>query len=131
VIEMGFTILIVDDSATTRAIIKRAIAATGFAVERYIEAANGKLALDALDGSAVDLVFADLHMPEMDGLEMTRRIQANPQTVSIPVVIISAEPNAERIAQLQGQGIRGYLRKPFTPEAVRQVLQDVIGVAHA
>jgi two-component system chemotaxis response regulator CheY len=128
---MAFTILIVDDSATTRAIIKRAVGATGLPVDRYLEAGNGKLGLAALAANRVDLVLADLHMPEMDGLEMTRQILADPKTASIPVVIISAEPNAERIAQLQSQGIRGYLRKPFTPEAVREVLNDVLGVAHA
>ena len=126
---MGFTILIVDDSATTRAIIKRAVGATGLPVEKYLEAANGKLGLDALAANKVDLVLADLHMPEMDGVEMTRRIFADAKTASTPVVIISAEPNAERIAAIEG--IRGYLRKPFTPEAVRQVLNEVLGVAHA
>ena len=128
---MGFTILIVDDSATTRAIIKRAIAATGLTVDRILEAGNGKLGLAMVASETVDLVLADLHMPEMDGLEMTRRILAEPKTSSIPVVIISAEPNAERIEQLKSEGIRGYLRKPFTPEAVRGVLNEVLGVAHA
>ena len=128
---MGLTILIVDDSATTRAIIKRAVGATGMPVDRYLEAANGKAGLAVLAENRVDLVLADLHMPEIDGLEMTRRILADPETAATPVVIISAEPNAERIAQLKSQGIRGYLRKPFTPEAVRDVFNDVLGVAHA
>ncbi len=128
---MAFTILIVDDSATTRALIKRAVTAAGLPVERMVEAANGKAGLDALAQGGVDLVLADLHMPEVDGLEMTRRIMANPQTSSIPVVIISAEPNPDTIAQLQQHGIKGYLRKPFTPEAVRKVLNDVMGVVHA
>src|SRR5438105_3829117 len=128
---MGYTVLIVDDSATTRAIIKRTIRSAGLPVDRFFEAGDGSAALELLACGTIDLVLADLHMPRMDGVEMTRRLLANPETSSIPVVIISAEPNAERIEQLKREGIRAYLRKPFTAEGIRQVVTDVMGVAHA
>jgi len=128
---MAFRILIVDDSATTRAIIKRTIKMAGVPTDKVLEAPNGMEALRLLAGEPVDLVLADLHMPEMDGVEMTRRILADESTKMIPVIIISAEPNTGRLEQLKQDGARGYLRKPFTPESVRNLINQTLGVCHA
>jgi CheY-like chemotaxis protein len=127
---MPYTILIVDDSATTRALIRRTIKLAEVPVEHLYEAANGKLALELLDCVHVDLVLADLNMPEMNGFEMTRQMLANPSTHDVPVVLVSAEPNAEAFAQTHPQ-IRGCLQKPFTPEGIRNVIFNTLGVAHA
>ena len=126
---MSYSILIVDDSATTRAIIKRSIQLTQIPTDRLGEAADGQQALQLLAHGGFDLVLADLNMPEMGGMEMTRRMQANPITRDIPVVIISAEPNAEKFAHEQA-GVRGCLRKPFTPEAISNLISQVLGGAH-
>jgi two-component system chemotaxis response regulator CheY len=83
-----------------------------------------------LETRRVDLVLADLHMPRMSGVEMTARIMDNEQTRDIPVVIISAEPDDEQINQLKHSGIKGYLRKPFTPEDLSHILTGLLGVAH-
>ena len=125
---MAFRILIVDDSATTRAIIKRTIQMARVPTEKVLEAPNGMEALRLLASEPVDLILADLHMPEMDGVEMTRRILADEATKLIPVIIVSAEPNAERLEQLKKDGARGYLRKPFTPESVRNLINQTLGV---
>jgi len=103
----------------------------GIDVHYLLEAPNGKAALEILAEVSVDVILADLHMPEMTGVELTRAVLSNPQTKGIPVVIVSAEPNAERIASLKKEGIRGYLKKPFTPEMMREVFNDVMGVANA
>jgi two-component system chemotaxis response regulator CheY len=129
---MAQSILIVDDSATTRAVIKRAVQLSGVDTGGGIhEAANGKLALDFLAKQPVSLVLADLHMPHMGGIEMTQRILADRKTRDIPVIVISAEPDAQRLEELKTQGVRAWLRKPFTPERVRDVVQEVMGGAHA
>ena len=127
---MSHKILIVDDSATTRAFIKRTIRMAGLEAETF-EAGNGKIALDLIAANPVDLVLADLHMPEMDGAEMTRRLLADPKTAHIPVIVVSADPNTVRIDSLKAAGIKGYIRKPFTPESIRDVLNNVLGVANA
>jgi two-component system chemotaxis response regulator CheY len=127
---MGYGILIVDDSATTRAIIKRTIQMAQIPDVKLHEAPNGKAALELLATIHVDLVLADLHMPEMDGVEMAKRILTNPATGSIRVVVVSAEPNVARIEQLKSLGIVGYLRKPFTPEGIRNLVEQSLGVAH-
>lgn len=122
--------MIVDDSATTRAIIKRVVQMSGVPLEKLYEAANGKQALEQLAANHIDLVFADLHMPEMSGVELTHAILGNPATREIPVVVVSAEPNASRIEELKREGIKGYLRKPFAPEAIRNLVTELLGVAH-
>ena len=129
---MSYDILIVDDSATTRAIIRRSIQMAGVPVGTIHEAENGVMALDVVAASHVDVVLADLHMPQMDGVELTRRLMASPATRDIPVVIISAEPDQAKIDALKQQGARGYLRKPFRPEGVRDVINQVLGgIQHA
>jgi two-component system chemotaxis response regulator CheY len=128
--ELGHNILIVDDSATTRAVIKRTLKMADIPLHQVLEAPNGKAALEVLECVKVDLVLADLHMPQMTGVEMAAAMHANPAMRGIPVVVVSAEPNVEKLQRLTSEaGIRGYVRKPFTPEqiavAVRSVLEGV------
>lgn len=124
-------ILIVDDSATTRAMIKRVIKMSELPVEQVLEAGDGATALEMLASSAVNLVLLDLNMPTMDGVEVTRRMRSEQATRHIPIVIISAEPNADQLTQLKLSGIQGVIRKPFTPEMIRDIVTRVMGAIHA
>lgn len=126
---MTYRILIVDDSATTRAVIKRTIRLAGVPAE-LSEAADGKAALDVLRSKPTDLVLADLNMPGMSGIELIRHMLADQATRCIPVLMITAEPNINRLEELKREGVRGYIRKPFTPEGIRDAIIDVLGVAH-
>ena len=123
---MGHRILIVDDSAVTRAVLKKTIHMTDIPTEEIIEANNGLEALEVLDKQKIDLIFADLNMPRMNGVEMTERIFANEKTSRIPIVVISTEASTTRIDQLQTKGVQKYIHKPFTPEMIKNVLQDVL-----
>lgn len=127
---MAFDILIVDDSATTRAVIKRTIQMAQIPIGQLYQADSGKAALDVIAQNRVDLVLADLHMPIMGGMEMTFKLRANPATAAIPVVVVSAEPNQEHLDQLRGAGVKSIIRKPFTPEQVRTAICETLGVAH-
>lgn len=127
---MSYRILIVDDSATTRAMVKRIIRMTDIPEVQFLEADNGRVALDLLAGNvAVDVILADLNMPEMDGFEMIRRIQANPRLSRIPVVVISASPGAESREGLPE--VSGVVGKPFSPETIRGVIHKALEVQHA
>ncbi len=128
---MPLKVLIVDDSSTIRAVIKRALAMSGVAAGEVVEASNGVEGLAALAKGPVDLIFADLHMPEMGGVEMTRRILSNPATARIPVIVVTAEPNQKTIDELRGAGVRAHIAKPFTPEAFRNAVTAVLGTVHA
>lgn len=127
---MTYNILVVDDSATTRAVIKRTIQLAGVPASLY-EAPDGHAALAQLDATPMDLVLADLHMPGMSGMELVHQMLASQSARSVPVIVITAEPNASRLEELKREGVRGCVRKPFTPEGIRTVINEVLGVAHA
>ena len=128
---MPYCILIVDDSATTRGLIKRAIQLAGLPVSEFLEAGHGKEALAQLQTHAVDLILADLHMPEMNGIELAHAVLANPAMAPIQIAIISAEPSGQRLLELRRAGIKGYLRKPCTPEALRDLVVPLMENRHA
>ncbi len=128
---MAFTILIVDDSATMRSMIKRTVLMTDMITGEFLEATGGREALDIMQQQQINLVLADINMPEMDGVEMIQRMHADECTRAIPVVIISTEANTARIAPLKEKGVVGYVHKPFNPETIRDVIYEVIGDCHA
>jgi two-component system chemotaxis response regulator CheY len=128
---MMHNILIVDDSATTRAVIKRSIRLSGLGDTQLFEAVDGQAALDFLATSRIDVVLADLNMPRMDGAEMIRRMDADPLLSSVPVIVVSAEPNAATFTPLRHASLRGHIRKPFTPEEIKQAITKILGVTHA
>jgi two-component system chemotaxis response regulator CheY len=122
---MGCKILIVDDSSVTRAVLKKTIGMTEVPVDEIFEASNGQEALSVLGSEDIDLVFADLNMPEMDGRELTTRIFAMADDGPAPtVVVVTTEASTSRIDELMAKGVKGYVHKPFTPEDIREVLAD-------
>lgn len=124
---MSLRVLIVDDSAVIRAVVKKSIAMSGLQVAEVFEAANGLEALRVLEKDWIDIVFADLNMPEMNGQELVEKMAKDNLLVSIPVVIVSSDHSPARIDELKRLGIRAYLRKPFRPESFREVVGDVLG----
>jgi two-component system chemotaxis response regulator CheY len=93
---MAYRILIVDDSATMRAMIRRTIGLAGLEVEAFFEAGHGMDALELLRREKVDLVLADLHMPVMNGVELSRAVLADPALSAVRLAVISAEPSADK-----------------------------------
>lgn len=124
---MAYNILIVDDSVITRTVIKRSIDMIGIDIGDVYEADNGASALKFLEQTPVDLVLADLNMPEMDGAEMLHHMQQAEATRSVPVVVVSSEPSTIRIKELLAEGIKDYLHKPFTPEEFADTVKDSLG----
>jgi two-component system, chemotaxis family, chemotaxis protein CheY len=128
---MAYTILIVDDSQTIRSMLERSLAMTGLPIEAVMQAENGRVALDILSTMWVDIVFTDIHMPVLDGIGLITSMQASHEFKDIPVVVVSTEGSAIRMAELTKKGIKGYLRKPFTPEKIRDVIVSTLGVWNA
>ncbi len=125
---MALNILIVDDSETVREIIAKTLSLAQVPISEIFMAANGKEALEVLGANWVDLVFSDINMPVMNGVEMIEKMHEDELMQSIPVIVISTEGSATRIDQLKTKGVRAYIRKPFTPELIRKVVDEVIGV---
>ena len=125
---MAFNILLVDDSLTVRAVIKKTLRLAGVEIGELHEAGNGQEALAVLDANWIDLVFADLCMPVMDGEELVDRLHASGALANLPVVIVSSAGSEPRIARLLEKGVRDFVHKPFTPERIREVVDQVMGV---
>jgi two-component system, chemotaxis family, chemotaxis protein CheY len=124
---MSYAVLVVDDSSIVRAVVRRCLAMTGLPLARVLEAANGREALEALARERVDIVFADLNMPEMDGAELVRRMSGDAALAATPVVVVSSEQSQARIDELRALGARAYIRKPFRPESFREVVEAILG----
>lgn len=85
--------------------------------------------LDALEDHWIDLVFADINMPVMDGEEMIDEIRKQPEWEELPIVVVSTEGSATRIERLQQKGA-SFVHKPFTPESIQEVIKKITGVSH-
>ena len=119
---MAYNILIVDDSKIVRTVIQRAVELSGAEVGTIFQAANGQEALDKLGAEWIDIVFADINMPVMDGVKMVEEMARRGLAQDIPVVIVSSDRSEIRMQQLKEHGVREYLNKPFTPESIRDIL---------
>ncbi|HEY6448820.1 MAG TPA: response regulator [Acidobacteriaceae bacterium] len=115
----GLTVLIVDDSSVMRKIVERALRQAGLELEKVVEAGSGWEGLTALDRERVDLIVSDINMPNMDGLEFLRQIQSRSLARGAPVVMITTESGEEHVREALAAGAQGYIRKPFTPDQVR------------
>ncbi len=124
---MGYTVLIVDDSDIIRSVLERTLRMSRLPLDEVLTACNGKEALEKLNGNWVDIVFTDIHMPEMSGIELIDAMNSDAELSEIPVIIVSTEGSAARIEELKSKGVRAYLRKPFTPESIRVVVVDTLG----
>jgi two-component system chemotaxis response regulator CheY len=119
--------MIVDDSLTIREVLTRSIEMTKLPLEEIVQADNGITALKKLEDNWIDIIFTDINMPQMNGIELINALKENAEYKDIPVVIVSTEGSKKRIEELYKKGIKGYLRKPFTPEIIRDVIIKTLG----
>lgn len=112
--------LIVDDSAVMRKIVERSLRQAGINLGQVLEAANGSEALELLRANTVDLVLSDINMPVMDGLEFVRQLRGVENVRGVPVVMITTEGSESHVVEAISCGARGYIRKPFTPDQVKE-----------
>lgn len=120
-------ILIVEDSATMRSLISASLEAIDDSV-KIVEAKSGFEALRLLPREAYDLVVTDINMPEINGLEFASFMKGSARYASIPLVIVSTEGSKRDVEKGLGIGADAYLIKPFDPEALRQVVLDLLAV---
>lgn len=126
---MPLNVLVVDDSDIIRRMILKTIDLSGVPVARAFQANDGREALELMQDEWVDVVIADLNMPVMDGMEMLRAMRDRDDLRNMPVIVVSTEGAATRIASLKELGIATFVRKPFTPEQIRDALRSLDGLA--
>ncbi len=123
---MGYNVLIADDSMIIRKMIAKTLNISGLDIGEIYFAENGRQALKQLKENWVDIVFADINMPEMNGIKMIEEMCKEDLIKSIPVVIISTERNRERIETLKAMGVKAYLSKPFIPEEFSRTVRELL-----
>lgn len=124
---MAFNVLIVDDSSSMRAIIKKIIKVSGFSVGEFLVAADGKEALKVLKDEWVDIVLTDINMPNMDGIELIAEMKKDELMRSIPVVMVTTEGSEKKMQEAMDLGASGYVKKPFLPEDIKRTLSSIMG----
>lgn len=122
---MTKNVLIVDDSATMRKIIMRGIRQAGIDNAEFQEAGDGVQGLEALDGATFDLILSDVNMPNMNGLDFVKELSSKLESPP-PIVMITTEGSEEVINEAMTRGANGYLKKPFTPEKIQEVLGPLL-----
>ncbi|MCA8938765.1 MAG: response regulator [Planctomycetes bacterium] len=125
---MAINVLIVDDSETVRAVLAKALRIGGIDVGEVHEAEHGAAALEILKDAWIDLVLADINMPVMDGEQMVLKMAEDGLLNTIPTIIVSTDGSRERAERLSAKGVRAFVRKPFTPESLRQAVHNVLGL---
>ena len=114
------SVLIVDDSSVMRKIVGRSLRQAGLDVGQVLEASNGSEALSLARENSLDLILSDINMPLMDGLEFVRQLRGIESAQQTPVVMITTEAGEAHVVQALSLGASGYIRKPFTPEQIKE-----------
>lgn len=122
---MGINVLIVDDSALIRQVVRKVVKQTGIQPDSFFEAGNGREALDIIAKNRVDLVLSDINMPRMDGLQMLLTLRRMKDKESLPVIVVSTEGSEDTMREAMKLGATGYVLKPFTAEALAEQLRPL------
>lgn len=128
---MAYNALIVDDSAAMRVLIRKVLTISGFEIGSIFEGANGREALNLLEGHRADIILCNLHMPEMDGSAFLQTLRAHSRWRSLPVVLITADSRPDVVEPLLKCGVQAFIKKPFQPETIRHKLMAILGEAAA
>jgi CheY-like chemotaxis protein len=113
------TILIVDDDPSIRFMVRLIVERAG---HELVEAQHGAAAIARLAETLPDLILTDMMMPVMDGEELIQRLRANPETASLPILVISGNPDARQAAT----GADAVLGKPFAPSRLVEMVTELL-----
>lgn len=119
-------LLIVDDNPENLKLILLLLASSG---HELVTATDAVQALHAIERRVPDLILLDLQLPGMDGLELTRRLRANTQTRSIPIIAVTAYAMKGDEDKARDAGCDGYLVKPIDKKLLREAVKGYLGSA--
>jgi two-component system, chemotaxis family, chemotaxis protein CheY len=122
-------VLIVDDSTVMRKIVERSLRQAGLDLGEVLEASNGAEGLTEAKKGSLDLILSDINMPAMDGLEFLKCLGSVDAAKGVPVVMITTEGSEARVVEALSMGAKGYIRKPFTPEQVKERVAPLLAGA--
>lgn len=120
---MAKTILVVDDSASVRQVVKRALEEAGYKV---LLADNGKTGLEQLNGQKVHLVITDVNMPIMDGIRFVSEAKQNPKYKFTPVIMLTTEASDQMKDAGRKVGVRAWMVKPFQAPQMLKAVEKLV-----
>jgi two-component system chemotaxis response regulator CheY len=120
---MASRILIVDDSMSLRTTLGIALKGAGYDV---MEAVDGKDGLTKLDGSKFNLIISDVNMPNMDGISFVKALKGLPAYKFTPVIMLTTEGDATKMAEGKAAGVRAWIIKPFQPPALLDAVAKLV-----
>ncbi len=118
-------VLVVDDMSTSRGLIVQALEWMG--IKNIAEAGDTAQAMTALLRSPAHLVLSDFNMPGTDGLGFLSRLRANPATQRTGFILITGRADAALVAEGQRLGMNNLIKKPFTPQSLKDAIERVVG----
>ncbi|NPA54774.1 MAG: response regulator [Epsilonproteobacteria bacterium] len=120
-------VLVVDDSSTMRRIIVNTLARLGY--KDVVQGADGVEAWEAMQKNPdIGVVITDWNMPNMNGLELVKKIRAEEKYADIPIIMVTTEGGKAEVITALKAGVNNYIVKPFTPQVLKEKLQAVMGV---
>lgn len=128
---MSHSILIVDDNDLNLKLAQKILVKDGYAV---IVAGRGEQAIEMACTNQPDLILLDIRLPDIDGLEVLRRLRSLPETQDIPIVAMTAQAMPDEVDRFVAAGCTGYIQKPISlqifRDEVRRHLAAIKGVPH-
>ncbi|MCL2005001.1 MAG: response regulator [Planctomycetaceae bacterium] len=118
-------VVIADDSALARMFIRRCLEIAGLGDANFIEASDGSEAISCMKKIKADLLVTDLTMPNMNGVELMRKIAVSPRLSGTPVLVVTSAGNEEQRRELMELGVTRILSKPISPPILIEALQEV------
>jgi len=122
--DTSIKILIIDDFATMRRILKNILKQLGF--KNLVEADDGTTALNILESQKIDLIISDWNMPKMTGLELLKKVRASTEYKKTPFLMVTAEAQKQNVIEAVQAGVSNYVVKPFTAEAISDKLKKIL-----
>lgn len=121
-------LLVVDDSSTMRRIIKNTLARLGY--KDILEGEDGVQGWEQMDSNPdVEMLITDWNMPEMNGLELVKKVRADERFKDTPIIMVTTEGGKAEVITALKAGVNNYIVKPFTPQVLKEKLGAVMGVA--
>jgi len=122
---MALKFLVVDDSVTMRRIVLNSLKQIGH--ESFVEASDGRDALNKLAADdSINFIITDWNMPEVSGLDLVKSVRANPKTANIPILMVTTRGMKEDIVEALNAKVNNYVVKPFTPQVLREKIEQII-----
>lgn len=123
--DTNMKVLVVDDFATMRRIVKNILTQLGY--KNIIEADDGTTAMNVLKQEKIDLIISDWNMPKMTGLELLKNVRANADWMKIPFIMVTAEAQQDNIILAVKAKVSQYIVKPFTADTLGEKISKVLG----